>query len=146
MVAEKREVKIRRMDEADLSKVNEIAHVIFGKERVSTWLQAAEAHWKAHRPTLNFVAETNGETIGFLLGGIRRARRMVPLIGWIDIMGVHPDYQRERVGQGLVQAFREECGRSSATVAVNIKKNDKLLRKFFSKLGFREGDSVIFER
>lgn len=146
MAADKEEVKIRRMDEADLPGINEVCRLLFDKERISTWPQAYEAHWKNHRPTLNFVAETNGEIIGFLVGGIRRARRMIPLIGWMDIMGVNPDYQRKGIGRRLVEAFAEECGRSSAAVSVNFKKNDKALKKFFGSLGFKEGDLVTFER
>lgn len=139
-------VKIRRMNEADLPKVNEIDYLLFAKERVSTWPQAAGSHWKAHRPTLNFVAELDGEIVGFLLGSIRRARRMVPLVGLIDIIGVHPAYQHKGIGRRLVEAFWEECGRSSAAASVSIKKNDKALRKFFGALGFREGDFITFER
>ncbi|MBA7695938.1 hypothetical protein ES703_104579 [subsurface metagenome] len=60
---------IRRMDEGDLSGVNQISHLLFGKERVSTWPQAVETHWKEHPPTLNFVAEQDGQVVGFLLGG-----------------------------------------------------------------------------
>jgi len=139
-------VKIRRMNEADLPRVEEIDRLLFGKERVSSWAFAVEAFWQAHRPTLNFAAELNGEVVGFLLGGIRRARRMVPLVGCIDIMGVHPDYQHNGIGRRLVEAFWEECGRSSATASVSIKKNDKQLRKFFTALGFRERDLVTFEK
>ena len=137
---------IRRMDEGDLSGVNQISHLLFGKERVSTWPQAVETHWKEHPPTLNFVAEQDGQVVGFLLGGIRQARRMVPLAGWIDIMGIHPDYQRKGIGRRLVEAFNEECKRSSASISVAIKKKDKALKKFFGTMGFRERDLVTLEK
>ena len=139
-------VTIRRMTDEDLSQVNEISHSLFGKERVSTWPQAVEAHWKQHRPTLSFVAEQDGQVIGFLLGGIRRARRMVPLAGWIDMLGVHPDYQREGIGRRLVEVFSEECKKSSAVISVAIKKNDKPLKKFFNKMGFRDSDLITLEK
>ena len=139
-------VTIRRMTDEDVSRVNEISHSLFGKERVSTWPQAVEAHWKHHRPTLNFIAEQDGQVIGFLLGSIRRARRMVPLAGWIDIMGIHPDYQRKGIGRRLVEAFSEECKKSSAAISVAIKKNDKPLKKFFNKMGFRDSDLVTLEK
>lgn len=137
---------IRRMDDGDLPGVNEVSRLLFGKERVSTWLQAVEAHWKEHRPALNFVAEQDGQVVGFLLGGIRQARRMVPLAGWIDIMGVHPDYRRKGIGRGLVEAFNDECKQSSTSISVAIKKNDKPLKKFFGALGFKERDLVTLEK
>ncbi len=140
------EVTVRKMADEDLPQVNEISHSLFGKERVSTWPQAVEAHWKRHRPTLSFVAEADGHVVGFLLGGIRRARRMMPLAGWIDIMGIHPDYQRKGIGRRLVEAFSEECKKSSAVISVAIKKNDKPLRKFFNKMGFRDSDLITLEK
>jgi len=139
-------VTIRRMTDEDLPKVNEISHSLFGKERVSTWPQAAAVHWKEHRPTLNFVADHDGQVVGFLLGGIRRARRMIPLAGWIDVMGIHPDYQRKGIGRGLVEAFTEECKKSGAAISVAIKKNDKPLKKFFAKMGFRDSELLILEK
>lgn len=139
-------VTIRRMTDEDLSQVNEISHSLFGKERVSTWPQAVEAHWKHHRPTLSFVAEQDVQVIGFLLGGIRRARRMVPLAGWIDMLGIHPDHQREGIGRRLVEAFSEECKKSSAAISVAIKKKDKPLKKFFNKMGFKDSDLITLEK
>ncbi len=139
-------VKVRRMTDEDLPKVNEISHSLFGKERVSSWPQAVEAHWRDHRSTLNFVAEDEGQVVGFLLGGIRQARRMVPLAGWIDMMGVQQDYQRKGVGRMLVEAFIRECEKSGAVIEVAIKRNDKPLRKFFAKMGFKDSDLLTLER
>jgi len=140
------EVTVRRMTDEDLPKVNKISHSLFGKERVSTWLQAVEAHWKSHRPTLNFVAEADDQIVGFLMRGIRRARRMMPLVGWIDIMGIRRDYQRKGVGRKLVEAFTKECEKSGAAISVAIKKNDKPLKKFFAKMGFRDSDLLTLEK
>ncbi len=139
-------VIIRRMAEDDLAGVIEVSRSLFGSERVSSWPQAVEAHWKEHRPTLNFIAEDNGKVIGFLLGGIRQARRMVPLAGWIDMMGILPEYRRQGIGRRLVEGFVEECKQSGAAVSVAIKKKDKPLKKFFNKLGFNDSDLITLER
>ena len=140
------EVTVRKMTDEDLPKVNKISQSLFGKERVSTWLQAVEDHWKHYRSTLNLVAEADGQVVGFLMGGIRRARRMMPLAGWIDIMGIRRDYQHKGIGRKLVEAFTKECEKSDAAMAVAIKKNDKPLKKFFSKMGFKDSDLLILEK
>jgi len=139
-------VKVRRMTDKDLPWVNEISHSLFGKERVSSWPQAAEAHWRDHRSTLNFVVEADGKVAGFLLGGIRQARRMVPLAGWIDMIGIQRDYQRKGFGRMLVEAFIQECEKSGAVIEVAIKRNDKLLRKFFAKMGFKDSELLTLEK
>ena len=139
-------VIIRKMTDKDLSKVVEISQSLFGKERVSTWPEAVEAHWKEHRPTLNFVAEADDQVVGFLLGGIRQARRMVPLAGWIDMMGIHPEYQHQGVGRRLVEAFGGECNKIGAVMEVAVRKNDKPLKKFFNKAGFKDSDLITLEK
>jgi len=140
------EVKVRRMIDKDLPRVTEVSHSLFGKERVSSWPQSVEAHWRDHRSTLNFVVEADGQVVGFLLGGIRQARRMVPLAGWIDMMGIQRDCQRKGFGRMLVEAFIQECEKSGAVIEVSIKRNDKPLKKFFAKMGFKDSDLLTLEK
>ena len=57
---------------------------------------------------LSFVAEFNGQVRGFILGQVARVRESVTEIGIIQMIGVHPDYQRKGIGSKLVRALADK--------------------------------------
>jgi len=155
------EVKVRKMTDADLPRVNEIDHLLYGEERVPTWPFSFEAYWGIHRPKLSFVAEVDGIIVGFLVGNIvqeehsqsifRLSRRSGPQpqhqrVGWMDMIGIHPSYQRRSVGRLLIEAFVEQCERSNAQVRGVVKEGDERLGKFMESLGFSRQETVIYEK
>ena len=155
------DVKVRKMTDADLARVNEIDRLLYGEERTPTWPFSFESYWGVHRPKLSFVAEINGTIVGFLVGNIaqeehsqsifRLARSTGPLpqnqkIGWMDMIGIHPEYQRRSVGKLLIEAFIEQCQKSNASVRGIINDNDARLQKFMESLGFKKQEAVVYER
>ncbi len=155
------EVKVRKMNNADLARVNEIDRLLYGEERVPTWPFSFEAYWGIHRPKLSFVAEVDGVVVGFLVGNIaqeehsqsifRLARMSGPQpqnqkIGWMDMIGIHPDYQRRSIGRLLIEAFVEQCKRNNAAVRGVVRDGDERLEKFMISLGFKKQETVIFEK
>ena len=53
------------------------------------------------------VVETDGIIVGFLLGFITPGTP----IGYVHLVGIHPDYRRRGVGRLLYAAFEEDCRR-----------------------------------
>ena len=47
--------------------------------------------------------------VGFVLGDVRGWEYGMPPGGWIDIMGVDPQFQRRGIGIKLIQAFAQEA-------------------------------------
>jgi ribosomal protein S18 acetylase RimI-like enzyme len=155
-------VKIRKMVEADLPQVNEIDHLLLGQGRVPAWPFAFEAYWSVYRPELTFVAEMNGRIEGFLVGYIKeeegnhsimkRADAQVAppshqqKVGWIEMTGVHPRSQHKGIGRMLTEAFDEECRRNHAMVNCVVPQKDGRLAKFYSGLGFKKWDAVIYTK
>ncbi len=155
------EAKVRKMTDADLPRVNEIDRLLYGEERVPTWPFSFEAYWGIHRPRLSFVAEVDGVIVGFLVGNIvqeehsqsifRLARMSGPQpqrqkVGWMDMIGIHPDYQRRSVGRLLIEAFTEQCKRNNAPVRGVVKEGDERLEKFMESLGFKKQETAVFEK
>jgi ribosomal protein S18 acetylase RimI-like enzyme len=141
-----KEVKIRRMLEADLQKVKEIDQLLVGEERALSWPIRAEAEWAVYRPALSFIAQLGDEMVGFLLGDIRGAEYGTDMSGWIDMMGIAPAHQRQGIGRRLVEAFCEECQRNGVKPNVIVREDDKRLIKFWTSTGFRKGKLISFER
>lgn len=51
------------------------------------------------------VVEADGVLVGFLFGFIG------PNVGYVHLVGIHPDYRRRGVGRLLYEAFEEDCRR-----------------------------------
>jgi len=142
----KGEVKIRRMTEADLPRVKEIDKELVGPHRSISWPLRIEAHWWVYRGLPNFVAEVDGELVGFILGDIRGVEYGTEVGGWIDMMGVSPWFQSMGIGRMLVEVFCAECQEQGVKVMVIVMGNDKRLVKFWNSVGFRKGNLVSYEK
>lgn len=52
------------------------------------------------------IVEEEGNIIGFLLGFLVFK---TPKIGYVHLVGIHPDYRRKGVGRLLYETFTERC-------------------------------------
>lgn len=142
----KGQVKIRRMSEADLPKIKEIDKELVGPHRSISWPLRIEAHWWVYRGLPNFVAEVDGELVGFILGDIRGVEYGTEVGGWIDMMGVLPRFQSMGIGRKLVESFCSECQKQGVKVMVIVVGSDQRLVKFWNSIGFRKGNLVSYEK
>ncbi len=161
MTENSRKVNVRRMTDDDLMKVNQIDRLLFGDDRVSTWQFSFDSYWNIYGPGVNFVAEVDGEVIGFLAGNIAEQERThsildlmhtvdrssrFPKIGWIDMVGILPSYQGMHVGQALVEAFHQECKQNGAPMRAIVKEEDKRLNGFLESVGFKKWTTATYEK
>jgi ribosomal protein S18 acetylase RimI-like enzyme len=137
-------LKIRRMIDEDIPKVKVIDRSVSGSQRAISWQVEADVEAEVYRPALSFVAEMNGVTVGFLLGDIRGVKYGKDMKGWIDMIGVHPQYQHLGIGRRLVETFCEVCEQNKVEVQVLLREDDEQLKKFFSILNFHRGNMVNF--
>ncbi|MFK8002566.1 MAG: N-acetyltransferase family protein [Polyangiales bacterium] len=81
------------------------------------------------------VAEDDGKMAGFLLGFLVPKS---PPLGYIHLVGIHPDYRRLGVGQRLYARFEEKCRAAGARSlkAISPVGHEGALR-FHEALGFR---------
>ena len=160
MAEKKSDVKIRRMVAADLPRVNAIDRLLFGEQRVPTWPFSFESYWALYHPDIRFVAEVEGRVIGFIMGTVveeEHSQSVLNLrhtitppsrhhkVGWVDMVGIEPEYQHRAIGRALGEAFYEECKRCDASMRVIVRENDGRLRNFLESVGFKSSDVVIYE-
>ncbi|MDD4877165.1 MAG: GNAT family N-acetyltransferase [Dehalococcoidales bacterium] len=161
MTQNKGDIKIRGMVESDLAKVNEVDRSLFSKGRVTTWPFSFENYWETYHPKLSFVAEVNGEVVGFLVGIIEKEQRSQAIlsntfragplyrsgeVGWIDMIGIREDCWHRGIGNSLVEAFENECRRKNARIRINVRDNDKGLREFLVRLGFVKSEIDMYRK
>jgi len=155
------DVKVRRMTTEDLTRVNQIDRALFGDNRVPTWPFSFETYWNIYGPGVSFIAELNGEIVGFLAGTITTEERSnsiidmmhsvsrssrYPKIGWIDMIGISKEFQNKNVGRALVTAFIEECKRNGAPVRAHVKEGDTRLTIFLDRMGFKKYEIATYEK
>ncbi len=145
MATGRAEVKIRGVTRKDIKRIKDIDQALAGK-RVLSWPLSAEAHWWNHLPAVSFVAEIDGEVVGFLFGDIRVAEHGVDLGGWIDMVGVAPEYQRRGIGRMLVEAFCEECRKNGVKARAIFREDDERLIGFWTHMGFQKCKLICYLR
>jgi len=154
------QVKVRKMVEEDLPKVHYIDSQIFGSKRVPTWPFSFEAFWNMYHPELSFVAKLNGQVVGFVVGTIEKEERsqsivtLGPQLGstalyrqsaWIDMIGIHPDYQGKGIGRALIEVFYNECKQKNVVLRWIVRDDDEVLKKVVTSLGFKKSPISTYE-
>jgi len=153
------EVKIRVLGENDLNAVVEIDKKVLGDERRAYWKRKMAYADIYPRPAL--VAELEGKVVGFIMGYVSGWEFGVPdTIGWIDTLGVDPEYQRRGIGRALFNALIENfkhSGREKSSVVDGAEKtriegvnvvytlanwSDWDLIQFYNAMGFKKGDML----
>ena len=137
---------IRTMVPSDLDRIVEIDLKVLGKPRPEYWEMKFELMEKRSQ-IASLVAELDEKVIGFIIGGASRWEYGVPEnIGWIDTIGVDPDYQRK----GMAKILFTEMANNLKKVGVDtmytfVTRRDWKLLKFFNSIGFQKGDMVNLE-
>jgi len=152
-------LKIRSLNENDLDAVVKIDEKILGKSRRDHWRRKIAYADIYPRPAL--VAEVDGKVVGFILGYVSGWEFGVPdTVGWIDTVGVDPDYQNQGIGETLFKRLIENFRRTGKEESPEAKEskiegvdvvytlvrwNDWNLLRFFHKMGFKRGDMTSLE-
>ena len=152
-------IKIRVLNEKDLDAVVKIDKKVLGKERREFWKRKIAYSDIYPRPAL--VAEMDNKVVGFIMGYVSGWEFGIPdTIGWIDTLGVDPDYQRRGIGKTLFQALIDNFKHSGKEQVLDSKDNkiseiegvnvvytlvnwnDWDLIQFYDNMGFKKGEML----
>ena len=137
---------IRTIVPSDLDRVVEIDIKVLEKPRPEYWEMKLELVRKRSQIS-SLVAELDGKVIGFIIGGASRWEYGVPEnIGWIDTIGVDPEYQRKGIARILFKEMTDNLKKVGVdTIITFVKRRDPVLLSFFNSLGFQKGDMINLE-
>jgi ribosomal protein S18 acetylase RimI-like enzyme len=137
---------IRDMAPSDLDQIVSIDIKVLGKPRQEYWEMKIDLVQNRSQIS-SLVAEMDGKVVGFIIGGASRWEYGVPEnIGWIDTIGVDPEYQRKGIARILFTEMANNLKKVGVdTINTFVNKRDWRLQKFFNNIGFQPGDMVSLE-
>lgn len=135
------EIKIRNAEPADHPRILTVMPEWWGGRDVTALLPEL---FIVHFANTCFVAEQNGELVGFLVGFLSQAH---PQEAYIHFVGVHPAQRQAQLGRTLYEQFFAVCRAQQRTV---IRACTSLVNtgsvSFHTRMGFQvdRGDSKFF--
>ena len=140
------ELIIRIMKKEDLDRIIGIDNKVLGEGRPDYWERKIDMAGKKS-PLPSLVAELEDEVVGFIFGEASGWEYGVPEnIGWIDTMGVDPEYQKKGIGRLLMKELLNYMKKVGVdTVYTLVSWRDWELLRFFDAIGFKRGDMVNLE-
>ena len=139
-----KEVKIRPMEQEDISRILEIDREISGVDRALTYKASPRGVTGGHLGT-SFVAKADNQVVGFLLAYLAYVREQVSEACIIQIFGVDPQYQKQGIAAKLFHSLLDHCrSKKIRLVRITLEERDSELQGFFEHLGFDRGRSIDY--
>jgi len=132
------------MEPSDLDSIVEIDTKVLGESRKDYWVTKLVKEADARPKDTSLVSEIDGKVIGFILGEISGWEFRGPNnIGWIDTIGIDPDYQNRGIAKELTNACVQNLKKYGVdTIYTLVNWNDWDLLQFFHAMGFSRGDMI----
>lgn len=131
-------ITVRPVGELDIGEIAAIDEKIGGAYRPAVW-EKRVFYYIRRDPEGSFVAEAGGRVVGFMLGEVRSGEfGMERPTGWVEVLGVDPDFRQRSIGRLLADAMLGHF-RQRGAVEVRTLVDDSMpqIAGFFRALGFR---------
>jgi ribosomal protein S18 acetylase RimI-like enzyme len=137
-------LSVRTMTKDDLDAIVEIDTKVLGESRRDYWVTKIIKQAETRPFDASLVSEIDDTVVGFILGEVSGWEFKVPNnIGWIDTVGIDPDYQNRGIAKVLANALIENLRNYSVdTIYTLVNWNDWDLLQFFHAMGFSRGDMI----
>jgi ribosomal protein S18 acetylase RimI-like enzyme len=137
-------LSVRQLTKDDLDSIVEIDTKVLGETRRDYWVTKIVKQAETRPPDASLVSEIDGKVVGFILGEVSGWEFKVPNnIGWIDTIGIDPDYQNRGIAKVLANALVTNLKNYGVdTIYTLVNWNDWDLLQFFHAMGFSRGDMI----
>ena len=137
-------LSIRLMREDDLDAIVDIDTRVLAEARKDYWVTKIIKQAESRPHDASLVSEVDGKVIGFILGEVSGWEFKVPNnIGWIDTIGIDPDYQNRGIAKELANTLITNLRKHGVdTIYTLVNWNDWDLLQFFHAMGFTRGDMI----
>ena len=141
------DVTIRQLEDTDIGGIVALDEKISGRYRPDVW-EMRIGYYMRRDPEASVIAEDDGRVVGFMLGEVRAGEfGLEEPTGWIEVLGVDPDYRGQAIGRRLAEDllahFRQ---RGAHKVRTLVDEEMGEIARFFTALGFRPAPLKPFVR
>ncbi|MBI2958126.1 MAG: GNAT family N-acetyltransferase, partial [Chloroflexi bacterium] len=128
----------------DIYAVLDIDRALVGEKRVLTY-SSPPSSYIGGALGISWVAEMDGKVVGFVLCRLIEPGLTSTSAAHVEQIGVHPDAQHRDVGRALINTLFQYCReRGVDQISAIADRYDRVLQRFFTRLGFQEGDIVSY--
>lgn len=130
-------LRIRPLDELDISGIVRIDEKISGIYRPEVW-ETRVMYYTRRDPGASQVAEMGGKVVGFMLGDLRAGEfGLDEPSGWIERFGIDPDHRGQDLGRKMFDAIRAHFAANGAkSVRTLVDAQDAGIAGFLKAIGF----------
>ena len=139
-------VRIRRLTKEDAAQVSRIYAAITMRDADPDFKRVIEDHARREDGAC-FVAEMDGNVVGFMISYILTAGFGVAKSAWIATLGVDPNCMGQGIGAGLAQEiFKYYNAQGVETVYTSVEWDSTDLLSFFKTLGFDRSNFINLKK
>ena len=144
----KNEIEIRPLRSEDFDSLVQLDSILLKSEERRAYWEKKFAAFRLRHPNLSLVVIQEGKLIGYIMGNISGWEFGIPAgTGWVEIMGVDPDYQRRGIARRMMDELMTQFRTLGVkTVYTMIGALDEHIKKLFLPSGFKEGSWAQLER
>lgn len=139
---------IRLLRSDDFDALVQLDSKLRGGEMRREYWEKKFAIFRLRHPNLSVVASHDERVVGYAMGNISGWEFGVKAgIGWIELIGIDPEYRRRGVARDLVEELlRQFQALQVKTVYTMITANHTEMLEFFRSMEFKEGGMIQFEK
>ncbi len=138
--------KIRPMKESDVPDIVRIQEAIT-RRKVSAKFGTKVKGYVRKKGGLSLVADAGGMVAGYVIGDIKTWGFGVEESGWIEMVGVHPEFMGKGIGKALGRAIIASFNKKGITsVHTSVRWDWGDMLEFFKSLGFEMSDFINLEK
>jgi len=135
-------VDIRRMKIEDADEIGVISMAITQKPAGVNFKRIVEEQLR-HEKNACFVAEIEGNVVGFMISYIQSGGFGLKESAWIVQLGVDPKYMGQGIGDGLAKEIFKYCQKAGIKdIYTSVRWDSTDLLSFFKTLGFDRSNFI----
>ncbi|NWG01525.1 MAG: GNAT family N-acetyltransferase [Syntrophaceae bacterium] len=130
-------IKLRKLSGKDIPQIIDIHGAITKKKAHRRWVQQMVKDHLRKQEGVGFVAEIEGQVVGFIIGEMKGEGFGLEKSGWLEVVMVHPHYMGKGIGRSMARKLFD-CfkRRGIRDVYTSVLWDAVDMLSFFKSLGF----------
>jgi len=130
-------IKLRKLTSRDIPQIITIHGAITKKKTRRRWVQQMVKDHLRKQEGIGFVAEKEGQLVGFIIGEMKGEGFGLEKSGWLEVVMVHPRHMGTGVGYAMARKlFDYFRGKGIRDVYTSVQWDAVDMLSFFKFLGF----------